>query len=824
MPITTQQPTFSFPSSHAFFDAAARAAQAPGSVSAPVSGMVYRIGKRTMQYLVDTSATRKIDQIRLAELPGAVRGRFSRYIDALLRMFGLRAPATLTPTPAQRDAIFTAASMQRQRRDTELAQWKKRMAAPADALPEAGALPGAEALPEARALPEAKALPKAGTLPEQWVKDGHRDTVVAHFAPEVGRVMEAVKHLYGNYPAPQARDMATGLVDRIGQELDAWLAAVSPDVAEAIKHRLAISARVEKFGTVAASHPNDPKIRQLELDKVTRFPTPAQQCIQLSHDLDQEPERVHGLAPFNEVALGDMHGNCELLLHSLVQLGFLEIADPQAWSRLRGMLRKLQSEPMTAAGLARFRDTLHRAVTVDPGCRETRLTLLGDLLADRMHNDICMLAILDLLHQRGVDYQVILSNHDMGFIQYYLHNRSRSQDEPFEVKGIGLMQNPDQAASLERCDKLLNEHRGTRAFFREAAERAYFPHLNVCSTSLDGRTVFSHGFVNQTLFAELCRQAGADPAEPHAVQVARINAHLRDLLADDGSRYLAAVSDAELPSALYAAGWNIGPGDRRYQEDISVTYPNVARINDPRLPHPDVRQAVHGHTQNVGARVRGELLRTAEAADLLARIAQPDGMATLDDLNDYLRSPAAAEPPKQALNVISPMLVMLLVLAPRSLEPEARKDASLRFAHLRESLSDYSPAAMKDLPMPEVEARMKRFCEDFSRAWNANCNAGEPVAFQRDWATPLLVSLEQILALPAIPEQATPLAPVVQRLRETATEFASVAAAHVPDAGPSANDKVNAYIEALEQRFISLDSAEGMMPTERKFVRTVYVA
>lgn len=793
MPITTQQPQFSFPSSHAFFDAAARAAQAPGSAGSPVPGMVYHIGKRTLQYLVDTSATRKSDQIRLAELPGAARGRFSRYIDALLRIFGLRPPATLTPTPAQRDAIFTAASMQRQRCDTELAQLKKLVAAP------------------------------AGALPEQLVKEGHGHTVVAHFAPEVGRVMEAVKHLYGNYPAPQAGKMAAGMVGRLGQELDAWLAALSPDVAEAVKHRLAISERVKTFETIAASYPNDPKIRQLKLDKVTRFATPAQQCIRLSYDLDQEPERVHQLAPFNEVALGDMHGNCELLLHSLVQLGFVDIADPQAWGRLRGMLRKLQSGPMTAAGLARFRDTLRRAVTVDPACRETRLTLLGDLLADRMHNDICMLAVLDLLHQRGVDYQVILSNHDMGFIQYYLHNRSRSQDQPFEIRGIGLMQNPAQAASLERCDRMLNEHRGTRTFFCEAAERAYFPHLRVCSTSLDGDTVFSHGFVNQTLFADLCRQAGVDTTEPHAVQVARINDYLRDLMADDGSRYLAVVSDADFPSALYATGWNIGPGDSRYQNGTSTAYPNVPRINDPRLPHPDVRRAVHGHTKNVGARLRGELLRTNEAADFLARIAEPDGMASLDDLNAYLRSPAAARPPKQAVNAISPLLAMLLIVASRSLESEARTDAALRFAHLREGLGEYSPAAMKDLPIPQVEARMKGFCEAFSRAWNANCNAGEPIQFQRDWATPLLISLEQMLTLPAIPEQATPLAPVVQHLRDAAAEFASVAAAHAPDAGPS-NDKVNAYINALEERFISLDSPNGMMPTERKFVRTVYVA
>lgn len=791
MPITTQQPQFSFPSSLAFFDFAADCATKSGSLRDPVPGMVYQIGKRTMEYRVDTAATRKSHQIRLVEVRHA-QGRFRGYIDALLRILGIRPSATVTPTQTQREAIFTAALGRRNRQDRDLERWKRELAAP------------------------------PGPLDEASVQEGRVHTVVAHFTPEVGRIMQAVKHLYGHYPATQATDIATRMTEAINRELDAWLEPLSPELAKQVRLCLAKSSRIVQFAQIATEHPHDQRLRQLELDKVLRFKAPPQQCIALSYDLDGAPEHLRGLAPFNEVALGDMHGNCELLLHSLVQLGFLDIADSEAWGKLRSMLGKLQGTPMTAASFSTFRENLRRAVTVDPACLETRLTLLGDLLCERMHNDICMLAILDLLHQHGVNYQVILSNHDMAFIHYYLGNRSKSEEQDFEIKGLG-MAGGDQVTSLIRCNTLLNAHPSTRAYYCEAAERAYFPHLNVCAGSLDGQTVFSHGFVNQTLFEELGREAGVDANQPLTNQLAQINDYLRNLLADDGAQYRATVTDnVAVLSALYAVGWNIGPGDSRYRDDTAVAYPNLPRINDPRLPHRDVRRAVHGHTQNVSTRISREHRYAIDTAEHLARLASADDTADLETLNAYLRSPAAEEPTQQVLDVLAPRIARRLVQAATS--REARRDDALRLVELRTSLANCSPAAVKDLPAVEVERRRSQFFTDFRLAWNANCNTGDPITFPPSWATSLQFALENAITEGAEVAQLPPLEPVVQRLQAGVTELERIAAAAIPDAVPPANDNVNAYLDALKERFISLDGSAGMLPGHRKFARTVYVA
>ena len=790
MPITTQQPQYSFPSTQAFFDVAAEcAAKAPGNPCGPVPGMVYRIGNRNMQYQLNTAAPRERDQIRLVEVRDAKQGRFRAYFDALLRILGIRRSTTATPTQAQRHEIFTAASGRRVLRDLALERWKKELAAPT-------------------------------LLRDDVVKENRIHTVVAHFTPEVRTIMEAVRHLYGHYPAARATAMVIGVTERINRELDAWLEPLSPEVAAQVRFRLAKLSRIEQFEQIATVHATDPTRRQLELGKVLRFAA-SEQCLALSYDLDARPERLGGLAPFNEVALGDMHGNCELLMHTLVQLGFLHIVEPDAWDTLRGMLRKLQKTPMTATDLLTFRQNLRRAVTVDPACLETRLTLLGDLLADRMHNDICMLAILDLLHQLGVNYQVILSNHDMGFIHYYLGNRSKSRDEAFQIRGIGVK----EATSLERCDALLNAHRGTRDYFRDAAERAYFPYLNVCSTSLDGQTFFSHGFVNQTLFAELCRDAGAGADEPLAVQSARINDYLRNLMAGDGAGYRATVTDnSAVVGALYATGWNIGPGDSRYQNETAVAYPTLPRINDPRLPRHELRRAVHGHTQNVSARLRRERERDVETAKLLEAIEATKDAEKLVNLNAYLRSPWAAWPNRQVLSALSPRIARHLVRAARGLDTAS--DGAQRLAQLRTSLSSSSMAAMNDLTPAEAEKRNRQFFDDFTRAWNAICNTGgDPIKFHEVWATQLYSALESELTEQAVSEPLPPLMPVVDDLRKARQEFDSIAASMPSDAVPPAGPdrKEDAYLGALEWNFISLDSSDGMLPDHRKFARTVYV-
>src|SRR5262249_3257508 len=135
-----------------------------------------------------------------------------------------------------------------------------------------------------------------------------------------------------------------------------------------------------------------------------------------------------------------------------------------------------------------------------------KLILLGDLLADRTYNDYFTLAILDFLHESGIEYEIIFSNHDAEFVRYIHRCREKSERDLYQTngedEGLGVAMR-----SLHRLNSTLNRYTHLRENLHRRVERAYFPKLRLFSLSYDDNTLYCHGMVNKSIFEAIEAEA-----------------------------------------------------------------------------------------------------------------------------------------------------------------------------------------------------------------------------------------------------------------------------------------------------------------------------
>lgn len=337
-------------------------------------------------------------------------------------------------------------------------------------------------------------------------------------------------------------------------------------------------------------------------------------CPELTIDFTQKPKLDEKLAAqieeSQEVVLGDMHGNPLLLLHQLVQTGFLKIkpgvTDTQ-WKAFSQAIKNKDFEPSTFRNPTKFRDfsvRLGNIFHLGPSSTSSKkLILAGDLLADRAYHDGHMLSIFHFLQARGVNYEIIFSNHDAAFLNYYFVNKDKAEGEGYVIPSNDNIP-PDKKASLEALHTSLNQDPTLRAEFKKMVEEVYLPHLKLLDLSEDGKILYTHGIMTKSIFEELQRASGLDPETPLPLPktIEHINKWFhKEVLKDRKNFESHALENLNKPiqSPVYQLIWNMA----NIQIDKG-TFHLVGRetfskegTRLPLLPpHPSIENMVHGHT------------------------------------------------------------------------------------------------------------------------------------------------------------------------------------------------------------------------------------
>ncbi len=300
----------------------------------------------------------------------------------------------------------------------------------------------------------------------------------------------------------------------------------------------------------------------------------------------------------NEVVLGDMNGNSMRLLHELVHTGIVEIKKEKEneWKQLMESIENNQN-------FDGFSEKLKEILrTPAPG---KRLVLLGDLLCDRAHNDWFMLCIIDFLHESGQRFDILFSNHDCAFVEYYLLNKDKNDAEKYSREGSNEQNlNKDSIRSLQNLEKTLNENPGLRSRFLDMA-KIHQEHLKLVSCSDDDYTTYSHAILNDLMFNELLKYSGCELESIKALSYKEKCKLINDYVLKNtfsntktfqkiwqmnASTILDPNRKKPLHNPFYACIWNVGPKGQR-----EVRFQSYRTMDIPA----GKSTAVHGHTGSV---------------------------------------------------------------------------------------------------------------------------------------------------------------------------------------------------------------------------------
>jgi hypothetical protein len=152
-------------------------------------------------------------------------------------------------------------------------------------------------------------------------------------------------------------------------------------------------------------------------------------------NLDLYPEKncEFPISPENQLTLGDLHGNALKLLHLLIRYNILDIS--REHYRAISNVYYIEPEDITRYELDAFNSAISTA-TVNPDAGMVRL--IGDILADRGQNDYFTLIILKTIMEKGIQVEILLSNHDYEFIKNYENGQLFNQSEILKEQSISM--------------------------------------------------------------------------------------------------------------------------------------------------------------------------------------------------------------------------------------------------------------------------------------------------------------------------------------------------------------------------------------------------
>ncbi len=240
----------------------------------------------------------------------------------------------------------------------------------------------------------------------------------------------------------------------------------------------------------------------------------------------------------SEITLGDLHGNALKLVHFLVREGVLRVSkdDYYNWVNLYRLESAENKTQLKEIHLSSLNDWLQRVEVVKVG---PKVRFLGDLLCDRGANDYFTLKILEKLVTGGRKIEIILSNHDLGFLYFYQALKTTPlpfSKDPFADLNVRVAPN----LSLFRLIHLITRYPSLKDEVQNIVKSVFLPVLRLFEIGTDRArgqiTLFSHAYVGLEAISALSEIMGDTPCSIELLQhdltlkacVLRMNSKLQE--------------------------------------------------------------------------------------------------------------------------------------------------------------------------------------------------------------------------------------------------------------------------------------------------------
>jgi len=136
------------------------------------------------------------------------------------------------------------------------------------------------------------------------------------------------------------------------------------------------------------------------------------------HNLKYYPEErfvFDKKSDYQELSLGDLHGNALKLIYILLYYDFIDL-DKIAYYELYNLYIK-DAKSLSSEDILSFEKILSK-IKYNPSHIKL-IRFLGDVLSDRGSNDIFTLLIFQKLFENKFNIEIVFSNHDMEFLMNY---------------------------------------------------------------------------------------------------------------------------------------------------------------------------------------------------------------------------------------------------------------------------------------------------------------------------------------------------------------------------------------------------------------------
>lgn len=188
-------------------------------------------------------------------------------------------------------------------------------------------------------------------------------------------------------------------------------------------------------------------------------------------NLHQYPQLLNFEIAGKRWILGDMHGNADDLLHSLIKLGIILLSKENYFKF--GQLYYKKPEDYTDEDIQAVNEIYAACKFNAP--KETILTLAGDLVRDRGMNDWLTLGFIKVLRQ-NLDLRINHSNHDAEFIKVF---QAAKEGELVANDNLGEEWTKHFGASMQGLVTLFEKKLVSREEVEDIMVNYYYPSLRL---------------------------------------------------------------------------------------------------------------------------------------------------------------------------------------------------------------------------------------------------------------------------------------------------------------------------------------------------------
>lgn len=251
-----------------------------------------------------------------------------------------------------------------------------------------------------------------------------------------------------------------------------------------------------------------------------------------------------------ELTLGDLHGNFLYFLYLLVFHGVINNMDEDTYNKLRDIYKAVDVDISRE-----FNDILHKIKFNNT----IFVRLIGDEVGDRGNNDYFTLKLLEHMHDSGLEFEILVSNHGFEFIKAY------------ETEGNApLFIEPSFCKSLLNLWGLMIKNEAMSHEVKRIINRVYKVHLKAISYrffSLSNTLcLYTHapaGIVNLRSVADFFKTTWEDYTIEDVIQsLDRINTQFQCLLNQNKVHSLMTIEEIQssqtITSSFASIIWNRG--------------------------------------------------------------------------------------------------------------------------------------------------------------------------------------------------------------------------------------------------------------------------